>query len=77
MPVTEHCILGTENKVRIINLEKAIDEIKDAITKLANDYSHRITPAMTRFIGIMAGLLGVSIGVNATLLTLIIKLTTL
>lgn len=77
MPPTEQSVTEQQvyiNKTNIINLEKAVDEIKDAINKLANDYSHRITPAMTKFIGIMAGLLGVSVGVNATLFVLIIKL---
>jgi len=41
MPDTEQCILGTENKMRILNLEKAVERIENNIEKLTNHYSGR------------------------------------
>jgi len=41
MPETEQCILGAENKIRIDNMEKLLDEIKCDIRKLTNHYALR------------------------------------
>ena len=41
MPVTDPCILGAENKVRIDNLEKAVVRIETAIEKISNHYSRK------------------------------------
>jgi hypothetical protein len=71
---TEHCILGTENKTRIINLERVVVEIKDAVQRLTNHYSNRPTNTLLRAVSVLCGLLGVSVGVNATLIVLIVKM---
>lgn len=74
MPDTEQCVLGAENKTRIINLEKAVDEIKVSVTRLCNHFSNRPTPTTLRLIAVMAALLGASVGVNATLITVLIMI---
>jgi len=43
MPETKNCPLGIENKTRIDGMEKAVDEIKEAVTNLSNHYSQRPT----------------------------------
>jgi tetrahydromethanopterin S-methyltransferase subunit G len=74
MPPTEECVLGAENKTRIINIEKAVDKIATSVEKLTNCYSQRPTKAVLVAITILAGLLGTSIGVNATLIAVIMRI---
>ena len=74
MPPTEECVLGTENKTRIINLEKAVDKIAISVDKLTNHFSGRPTRAFLVVVTILAGLLGTSIGVNAALIAIIVKI---
>ena len=73
MPPTETCVLGAENKTNIANLEKAIERIEDAVEKITNHFSQRPTRALLITIGIFAGLLGTSIGINVTLALFIVK----
>ena len=41
MPPTPECVLGSENRIRIEHLEKAVDHIDKAIDNLANHWSKR------------------------------------
>ena len=68
------CVLGTENRTRVDGVERAVQEIKEAVTNLSNHYSERPTSTMLKAIAIMTGLLGTSIGVNITLICFIVKM---
>lgn len=52
---TEQCVLGAENKTRIIGLEKAIVHIEYNVEKLTNCYSRRptwgVVVAITTLVG--------------------------
>lgn len=73
MPPTEECLMGATNQTRIVNLEKAVDKIAISVEKLMNHYSQRPTKAFLVAITVLAGLLGTSIGVNAVLITVIMR----
>lgn len=72
MPPTEECVLGAENKARIINLEKLYERMINSVDELTNHYSQRPTRGVLVAITALTGLLGTCIGVIAML---IIKLT--
>lgn len=74
MPPTEPCVLGATNQTRIVSLEKAVGKIANSVEKLVNHYSQRPTRAFLVAITVLAGLLGTSIGVNAALIAVIVKI---
>lgn len=74
MPPTEECLMGATNQTRIVNLEKAVDKIAVSVEKLVNHYSQRPSKAFLVAITVLSGLLGTSIGVNAALITVIVKI---
>ena len=56
MPETEQCILGVENKTRIDNLEKIMQEMKDCVKELTNHYSRRLPGWATLLITLLSSL---------------------
>ena len=74
MPQTEPCVLGAENKIEIINLKRVVESIGDSVEKLTNHYSQRPTRGFLVMATILTGFLGTSIGVNAALIAVIVRL---
>lgn len=67
MPVTEPCILGTENKIKIEGLEKMLGEFKgevredinhiaSCVNKITNHYSKKPSWAITTALIILSNL---------------------
>ncbi len=74
MSPIEQCVLGAENKTEIINLKTVVERIVDSVEKLTNHYSQRPTRGFLVMTTILTGFLGTSIGVNAALIAVIVRL---